>query len=177
MALLAEEIVEEWLNRQGYFTIRGVKLGVHEIDLLAIKPDQSGGMECRHIEVQASMRPISYISKVPKKIQKETGKSANSAKRSDEELVEGVKEWVANKYDRAEKIKLMNRLAKGQWSKELVVHNVKLEEELDMIKSHGVEILRLKDIVGQMGKNESVIKYAAGADLVDLINLAEEIES
>jgi hypothetical protein len=36
MALLAEEIVEEWLNRNGYFTIRGIKLGVHEIDLLAI---------------------------------------------------------------------------------------------------------------------------------------------
>ena len=24
MALLAEEIVEEWLNRQDYFTIRGI---------------------------------------------------------------------------------------------------------------------------------------------------------
>ena len=33
MALLAEELVEEWLNRHGYFTIRGVKLGVHEMDL------------------------------------------------------------------------------------------------------------------------------------------------
>lgn len=36
MALLAEEIVEEWLNRQGYFTIRGIKMGVQEIDLLAV---------------------------------------------------------------------------------------------------------------------------------------------
>ena len=27
MALLAEEIVEEWLNHRGYFTIRGVKSG------------------------------------------------------------------------------------------------------------------------------------------------------
>ena len=36
MALLAEEIVEEWLNRNGFFTIRGIKVGVYEIDLLAI---------------------------------------------------------------------------------------------------------------------------------------------
>jgi hypothetical protein len=36
MALLAEELVEEWLNRTGYFTIRGLKLGVHEVDLLAV---------------------------------------------------------------------------------------------------------------------------------------------
>lgn len=91
MALLAEEIVEEWLNRQGYFTIRGVKLGVHEIDLLAVKWRGDKKPECRHIEVQASMRPVSYISRVPKKDQK-TGRAKNSARRSDEELVEGVRE-------------------------------------------------------------------------------------
>jgi Holliday junction resolvase-like predicted endonuclease len=85
-ALLAEEIVEEWLNRQGYFTIRGIKLGVHEIDLLAVKPNE-GVVECRHIEVQASMRPVSFISKVPKKLQK-GGRAANSASRSETELVE-----------------------------------------------------------------------------------------
>ena len=67
MALLAEEIVEEWLNRQGYVTIRGIKMGVHEIDLLAVKWLENGKVECRHIEVQASMRPVSYISRVPKK--------------------------------------------------------------------------------------------------------------
>jgi len=35
--LLAESLVDEWLNRQGFFTIRGVKHGVGEIDLLAIR--------------------------------------------------------------------------------------------------------------------------------------------
>ena len=48
MALLAEEIVEEWLNRNGYFTIRGIKLGVHEIDLLAIAV-RGSTIEARHI--------------------------------------------------------------------------------------------------------------------------------
>jgi len=38
MALLAESLVEEWLNRDGYFTIRGVKRGVGELDLLAVCP-------------------------------------------------------------------------------------------------------------------------------------------
>jgi Holliday junction resolvase-like predicted endonuclease len=97
MALLAEEIVEEWLNRQGYFTIRGIKMGVHEIDLLAVKSNENGEIECRHIEVQASMRPVSYISNVPKEIQK-AGRAANSAKRSAEELVQGVAEWVEKKF-------------------------------------------------------------------------------
>ncbi len=59
MALLAEEIVEEWLNRQGYFTIRGIRLGVHEVDLVAVKFLGDSEVTCRHIEVQASMRPVS----------------------------------------------------------------------------------------------------------------------
>ncbi|MGE0557802.1 MAG: hypothetical protein AB7E73_12575 [Burkholderiales bacterium] len=88
MALLAEEIVEEWLNRQGYFTIRGIKVGVHEIDLLAVKHHVDGKPECRHLEVQASMRPVSYISRVPKRDQKNS-RAKNSAKRSVEELVVG----------------------------------------------------------------------------------------
>jgi hypothetical protein len=72
MALLAEEIVEEWLNRQGYFTIRGIKIGVHEIDLLAIKISDDH-VDCRHIEVTASIHPVSYITDVPKAIQKKLG--------------------------------------------------------------------------------------------------------
>ena len=36
MALLAESLVEEWLNRKGFFTIRGLKQDVDEIDLLAV---------------------------------------------------------------------------------------------------------------------------------------------
>lgn len=83
MALLAEEVVEEWLNRQGFFTIRGIKMGVQEIDLLAVKWQIDAKAECRHVEVQASMRPVSYISRVPKGEQR-AGRAANSAKRSDE---------------------------------------------------------------------------------------------
>jgi hypothetical protein len=37
MALLAESLVEEWLNRKGFFTIRGIKHGVAEMDLFAIR--------------------------------------------------------------------------------------------------------------------------------------------
>ena len=43
MAKLAESIVEEWLNRQGFFTIHGIKFGNHEIDVLAGKKHFTGG--------------------------------------------------------------------------------------------------------------------------------------
>jgi len=111
MSLLAEELVEEWLNRQGYFTIRGLKMGVHEIDLLAIRPTDKG-IECRHMEVQASVRPVSYITRLPKEVQRETGRSATSAKtRAAGELRQGVREWIAKKFDNAQKEIARNRLA------------------------------------------------------------------
>ncbi len=81
MALLGEEIVEEWLNRQGYFTIRGIKLGNDEIDILAIQPLADGKHDCRHIEVTISINPISYITKVPAAIRKATGVGAHNAKK------------------------------------------------------------------------------------------------
>lgn len=170
MALLAEEIVEEWLNRQSYFTIRGIKMGVHEIDLLAVKWLGNGKAECRHIEVQASMRPVSYISRVPKKEQK-AGRSANSAKRSDEELILGVTEWVETKFRRPDKKALMAKLWNGDWSSELVVNVVKSEDEVKLIASHGIKILRLNEIVSSLARDRFDIGSASGADIVDLIHM------
>jgi len=171
MALLAEEIVEEWLNRQGYFTIRGIKMGVQEIDLLAVKREVNGRVECRHIEVQASMRPVSYISRVPKELQK-AGRPANSVKRSDEELVQGVAEWVEKKFYRSDKKALMANLWSGEWSSELVVNVVKSEEELKLIAGQGVKIHRLSDIVSSLAEENFVIGSASGADIVDLIHMS-----
>lgn len=170
MAILAEEIVEEWLNRQGYFTIRGIKLGVDEIDLLAIKISSDGGIEYRHIEVQASMRPVSYISRVPKSQQK-LGRAANSVKRSDEELIEGVAEWVENKFFKKKKTALMEKLCSQKWSSELVINVVKSPKEVEMIESHGIKILHLSDIVRDLGKEKFIVNSASGADFVDLIQM------
>jgi hypothetical protein len=61
MPLLAETLVDEWLNRRGFFTVRGIKDGVEEIDLLGVRPT-SNGLEGWHVEVQASFRPVNYIT-------------------------------------------------------------------------------------------------------------------
>lgn len=169
MALLAEEIVEEWLNRQGYFTIRGIKLGVQEIDLLALRWQPDGAPpDCRHIEVQASMRPVSFISRVPRADQR-LGRPKNSAKRSEAELMEGVDEWVETKFLRPDKRALMSRLWPGQWRSELVVNVVKSEPELALIAQRGIQIHRLPDIVQALAHPNFVVASAAGADVVDLI--------
>src|SRR5271169_2423207 len=98
MSLLAEEVIEEWLRRDGHFTMRGIKLGNHEIDLLAVK--RSGDrIICRHIEVQAAVRAISYIS------------HTNTAKhRSKKELDQEVKKWILKKFSLPSKKILMKSL-------------------------------------------------------------------
>ena len=172
MPLLAELIVEEWLNRQGYFTIRGIRLGVDEIDILAIRPSAEGTIERRHIEVQASVRPISYICKLPKQVQKATGRSPNTSKRSNKELTEGVKEWVEKKYRKRNKQLFLEKLGLGKWTEELVVHNVRSEDEIDLIRGHGIRILRLSQILRHMRRAKTPIKAASGSELWELMNLA-----
>lgn len=176
MALLAEEIVEEWLRRQGYFTLRGIKLGVHEIDLLAVKRMPTGAVDCRHIEVQASMRPVSFISKVPKELQR-AGRAAGSAKRTSDELHKGVDEWVEKKYGRPDKQALMRRLWDGDWSRELVLNAVRHEDEVAMIAAHGIKVHRLPDIVASLAAPHNVLESASGADFVDLIQMGRQSES
>ena len=172
MSLLGEEVVEEWLNRNGYFTIRGIKVGVDEIDILAIRPLPDGKHECRHIEVQISINPISYITKVPAAIRKDTGIGPHNAKKRDVvQLTQGVHEWVEAKFNTPRKAELQNSLCVGSWTKELVVGTVKYEEELDLLRQAGVMVHRLKDILSEMVEKSTVIKAAAGTDLFDLMLL------
>lgn len=174
MSLLAEEIVEEWLNRNGYFTIRGIKLGVHEIDLLAIAVHGSK-IEARQIEVQASVRPISYLCPLPKDTQKKTGRKPMSMKkRTSEELTEGVREWVKKKYHQDAKKRLRNALYPGEWKYELVIHRVKFPEELHLLEKHGIKIHNLDEIAASLSGGHTIISSAAGSDLLELILLGRE---
>jgi hypothetical protein len=175
MALLAEELVEEWLNRNGYFTIRGIKLGVHEIDLLAIRINGSN-IEARQIEVQASVHPISYLSPLPKEVRKRTGRGSNSVKtRSEKELKDGIKEWVEKKYTHVAKEKIRKRLFSGNWSFELVVHQVKFPHELDLLREQGILIHNLDEIVASLSEgHDTIIPSASGSDLFELVMLGRE---
>jgi hypothetical protein len=160
MSLLGEEVVEEWLNRTGYFTIRGIKLaGNHEIDILAITPLQNGKCECRHIECQLSFKSIGYIS------------TGNAKRLDDADLSEEVQKWIEKKFDLPHKVELRKSLYPGYWTKELVIGNVKHQEEVDRLRDKGIIIHLLKDILSEMAKGEkTIIQSATGADLFDLMS-------
>lgn len=171
MALIDEELVEEWLNRNGFFTIRGIKLGLHEIDLLAIG-FKNGETLCRHIEVQASVRPVSYISSLPKDPQNPTYRGPHNAKkRSPDEISKGVEEWVYKKYFLPMKQQLREKLYHGNWKFELVVHQVRFEEELKLIEKRGIIIHRLDNIISELTSSKTIVPMASGSDLLELIML------
>jgi hypothetical protein len=173
MALLAEELVEEWLNREGFFTIRGLKIGVHEMDLLAIRHTDKG-IECRHVEVQASVNPVSYLFRLSKVDQDARGIAAtSSAKRSTEELERGADDWVMKKFDLPQKAKMRQRLAPGPWTRELVVHRLKHPAELDLLRARGVVVHQLDDVLSDLMKGGSVIERASGGDFLDLVLLGK----
>jgi hypothetical protein len=161
MALLAEEIVEEWLNRDGWFTIRGIKMGNYEIDILAMKPTAKG-IQCRHLEVQASFSPISYVTK------------SNAKHLSDEELQNSVSEWVHKKYNHPRKQEQRKALFDGGWTRELVVHKLKHPEELELIRKAGITVYNLREVIGSLKQDHKVVSKAAGADFVELVTGFDE---
>ena len=119
------------VESSGSFTIRGIRLGNDEIDILAIN-SKHGRLERRHIEVQVAINPTAYISKVTKAIQKKLRIRPNSAKkRIENELKQCVKEWIDKKFNQFKKAQLKQSLCPGEWSMELVVYRVKHDEELD----------------------------------------------
>lgn len=168
MALLAEEIVEEWLNRRGYFTIRGVRAGVDEIDILGVRPSVDG-LQCRHVEVQASINPISYIAPATRAARAEGVKTHSPKRREPPFLQACVDEWLEKKFFSPKKEAVRNSLAPGPWSLELVVHRVRHREELECIAAGGIKIHRLADVIRSVVGPENVIGSAAGSSLIELI--------
>src|SRR4051812_18899274 len=106
MALLGESLVEEWLNREGFFTIRGVRHGVDEMDLLAIRREKNGKITGWHVEVQVSFRPVAFIGKLPKGTMNRQSVRARSV----QEVEDCARTWVEAKFKAAAKAKMRDQL-------------------------------------------------------------------
>lgn len=177
MALLAETLVEEWFNRKGYFTIRGIKVSIDEIDILAIK-NIGNAWDCIHCEVQVGINPMNYISKLTNelRVSKNAKNRSSAIKRTDEELIECVNKWVDNKYINKKKVDVRNSIFKGaEWKYKLVHGNVYDKKELEFITGYGVELIPIEIILSDLcNDNDSNFKASPAGDFVDLIKLYKE---
>lgn len=138
MALLDEQLVDEWLNRKGFFTMRGLRAGIDEIDLLAVRMiDQ---VEYWHVEVQVSYRPIGYV-----------GGDSNARRRTAEEVRVGVEQWVEKKFTGARKVdRRAAVLPNANW-KYVFVHGVLRDEsELEHMVRLGVSPISYRQVLTEL---------------------------
>src|SRR3954470_3506923 len=171
MAALAESLVDEWLNRQGFFTVRGVKHGVGEIDLLGVRPAPEG-LEASHCEFEESFPPIGYIARVPSKAYKDFAKSKTSMKQRPRALVEeAVTEWIKKKFTARSKKATCDAAWSGLSWQYVFVHAVVREpSELEFIASHGVEVIPLHRVLSELGHGVAAgLRGGAGTDLSEII--------
>jgi len=159
MALLDEQLVEEWLNRQNFFTMRGIKSGNDEIDLLAIRPKPEG-LECWHVEVQISYRPVNYI-----------GGDTTARERTKNELREGVEQWFAKKFTSPKKAKRRNEiLPDAKWRYFLVHAVLKDEAELTIMEELGVELIPYKRVLEDLRSEKKSKSSSAASGIVEILN-------
>lgn len=177
MALLAEQLVDEWLNRIGFFTIRGIKGGVHEIDLLGVRPS-TRGLEGWHVEVQVSFRPMSYLGKLSKDAQKELGaKSASSAKKRPADLIRAsIDEWVEKKFQSPRKREMRDRCWRDiDWQYKFVHGVVHDQTELRLIAERNIDLISFNDVLRALcDHNPGELFGGAGTDIAEIIRYFAE---
>ena len=164
MALVAETLVEEWLNRKGYFTIRGIKTGSGEIDLLAASFREPDAL---HVEVTVSTNPIGYI-----------GRDASGSyvkKRTHEEVKAGAEDWFIKKFQgrKEQVVRQREELCPDRrWRFMLVYGNLRYSEELRSIEDCGVEVKHIGEVLEELkdGKRTFVTSSEASgvAELFDI---------
>jgi hypothetical protein len=174
MALLGESLVEEWLNRQGFFTIRGLKHGVGEMDLLAVRHQNSGSIIGWHVEVQISFRPIGYIAKLTDEIRGDSkSRSATSAKqRTPEDVETCARGWVTDKFRAAAKARLREKLWPGVvWEFHFVHARVREQEELKIIAQEGIILHPFHQILASLSeRGVGSFSGSAGGDLAEIVS-------
>ncbi len=158
MALLDEQIVEEWLNSNNFFTIRGVKYGNNnEIDLLACRnqPNQS---EYWHVEVQISYSPVAYVS------------NSNAKARDLVQIKDDVNSWIEKKFTSEKVATKRNSIVPDVNWKFVFVHGVvKDSRELAVIRNHGIELVSYKDVVNQLINNQTHKSSSTALGVIDIV--------
>ncbi|MCU0783158.1 MAG: hypothetical protein MUF81_03750 [Verrucomicrobia bacterium] len=172
MAILAESLVEEWLNRDRFFTIRGAKHGVSEMDILAVRREPDGKVIGVHVEVQVSFRPIGYICLLTDDLAGQSNLKKTSAKRrTEQEVTQCVDAWIEKKFLAKKKAVARDNIWPGlDWRFSFVHGVVKEEKELDLIRSRNVNVIPFKQVLVELcHTGEHTFSGSAGGDLAEIV--------
>jgi hypothetical protein len=136
------------------------------------------GWDCVLCEVQVSIRPVAYISKLNSELVKELRVKTNtSAKlRTDVQIGICAKQWVTNKFLADRKLQLRNQLNPNENWRYLFVHgNVKDSKELEYIASEGVQLYPFRQILSDLCNKQTQLDFSGSSagDLVEIINFMQ----
>lgn len=158
MALLDEQLVEEWLNRQHYFTIRGLKSGLGEIDLLAIQ-NTTELQKCWHVEVSVSFRPIGYL-----------GGDSSARKRTDIEIKKGIEQWVDKKFANNLKVAARNATYSNRDWQFVFVHGVMRDDiELQYLTELGVKCIPYSEVLTWLREDKNTHSSSVASGIADIM--------
>ncbi len=148
MALFAETLVEEWLNRKGYFTMRGVKVSRKEIDLLAVSPNESDGI---HVEVSVGVNPFHM-------------------KQSLKEIEADAEDLVQRKYRDNRVAQRRETLWPGRGWRFMFVFGKRKPEELEFLSGQGVELVNIREVLTELRDRTPFTTSSEATDVADLIH-------
>lgn len=149
---LIEDIIANWFNSKGYFLIRNLKIGVNEVDILAIKLSNRHQIEDSiHIEVQCSTKPIGYI-----------GGSKSAKKRTSEDVDNGVTDYINKKFNNKKIKDVIEQLIGSKYRKIFICGKLKDEDTLKYFIKNGVEVMRVWEILEKIKFKEEKYKTSAG---------------
>ena len=142
--LLAEELVQEWLIRKKYFTVKNLKsTNNRELDLLGVKFEENNETSLIHVEVSVHCNPIGWLCRF---------ESVFTGNRNEQEIKSALENWVERKF------KGDNVLVRNQFSPHanvddwecFFVHG-KLNDnnllELDCMRDLGIKIKSIREII------------------------------
>ncbi len=163
MAALDEQLVEEWLNREGFFTMRGVKVGLSEMDLLAVRARDST-LECWHVEVQVSFSPMGYI-----------GGDNNAKRRTPKETSDGINEWIEKKFLQKKIASRRTDLIPNAKWKYVFVHAVaRHPEELGLIQKKGIILKPYHEVIETLKLGLKNTSSSSASGIVDILRYMEK---
>ena len=158
---LIENIVANWFNSQGYFVIQNLKIGVNEVDILAVKLDEGKKViDVLQVEVQCSSNPIGYI-----------GGSSSAKKRSSLQIAKGVKSYIDKKWNNKKIKSRVEKLIGKNYRKLFICGNLKDETTVEFFKKNDVDVIRVWDIFKEIEKNEGMYKTGEGNRYHQLLHL------
>ncbi len=134
---VSEDLVSLAYQSLGYFVIEGRKVGVREIDLLAVRLGVDGDVcERLHIEVQIGVSPIGVLR----------GQARLGT--SNREPVKSVKDWMKKKFGEKSVKRHVKGAFCGKTYKRVFVHGrLKDSSQLAALRKAGIECVSVRELV------------------------------